>query len=247
MDLRAEPIVVTMPKVEKSRYYSGQLIDLYTFNFAYLGTRSYGNDGGDFLVAGPGWNGDAPRGIKAVLHSETEFAYILFRTQVFDPSDLGNVKKIQAGYRAQPLSKFLGEPAPNPAPAVNWPAPTPDMLTSPAMFSYLNFMLQFCPTNPSEKDLMERFTQCQWPGNVRQLENVVKRYLILNSIEVGADEMATVDATDTAHTFDLKRVGRRAADQAEREVVLRVLDETEWNRKECANTCAFLTKPFATD
>jgi hypothetical protein len=159
MDLRAEPVVVTMPKVEKSRYYSGQLIDLYTFNFAYIGTRTYGNDGGDFLVAGPDWSADAPRGIKAVLHSETEFAYILFRTQLFDPSDLGNVKNIQAGYKAQPLSRFLGKPAPNPAPPVNWPAPTADMLASPSVFSYLNFMLQFCPTNPSEKNLMERFAK----------------------------------------------------------------------------------------
>ena len=159
MDLRAEPIVVTMPKIEKSRYYSGQLIDLYTFNFAYIGTRTYGNDGGDFLIVGPGWSGDAPKGIKAVLHCETEFGYILFRTQLFNPGDIGNVRKIQAGYRAQPLSKFLGKPAPAPAPAVNWPAPAPDMLTSPALFSYLNFMLQFCPTNPSETELMERFAK----------------------------------------------------------------------------------------
>ena len=159
MDLRTEPIVVTMPKVEKARYYSGQLIDLYTFNFAYLGTRTYGNDGGDFLVAGPGWSGDTPKGVKAVFHCETEFAYLLFRTQLFNPSDLGNVKKIQAGYKAQPLSKYLGTLAPTPAPAVNWPAPTPDMLKSPALFSYLNFMLQFCPTVPSEKDLMARFAK----------------------------------------------------------------------------------------
>src|SRR3954447_24396630 len=53
MDLRAEPIVVTMPKIEENRYYTGQLVDLYTFNFAYLGTRSYGNDGGKFVIAGP--------------------------------------------------------------------------------------------------------------------------------------------------------------------------------------------------
>ncbi len=102
-----------------------------------------------------------------------------------------------------------------------------------------HFLEKYCARYGSSrrtfpKDLMERFTQCQWPGNVRQLENVVKRYLILNAIEMGSDEMATVDATATTHTFDLKRVGRRAADQAEREVVLRVLDETEWNRKECA-------------
>jgi hypothetical protein len=159
MDLRAEPIVVTMPKVEESRYYSGQLIDLYTFNVAYLGTRSYGNDGGDFLITGPGWSGDAPKGIKAALRCETEFAYILFRTQLFNPGDLENVKKIQAGYRAQPLSKFPGKAAPTPAPAVNWPAPAPDMLTSPALFGYLNFMLQFCPRNPTEADLMERFAR----------------------------------------------------------------------------------------
>jgi hypothetical protein len=159
MDLRAEPVVVTMPSIEKNRYYTGQMIDLYTFNFAYLGTRRYGNDGGAFLIAGPGWQGETPKGIKAAVRSETEFAYLLFRTQLFNPADLDRVKKIQAGYRAQTLSQYLKQPAPPAAPAVNWPAPSPDMLTSPALFKYLNFMLQFCPTNPSEKDLMERFAK----------------------------------------------------------------------------------------
>ena len=159
MDLRAEPMIVTMPKIEKNRYYTGQMIDLYTFNFAYLGTRSYGNDGGTFMIAGPGWKGETPKGIKAVVQSETEFAYLLFRTQLFNPADLANVKKIQAGYKAQTLSQFLKQPAPPAAPAVAWPKPTPDALTSPALFTYLNFMLQFCPTNPSEKDLMDRFAK----------------------------------------------------------------------------------------
>ncbi len=78
MDLRAEPIVITMPKIEPNRYYTGQMVDLYTYNFAYLGTRSHGNDGGRFMVAGPGWNGETPKGVKAVIRSETEFAYVLF-------------------------------------------------------------------------------------------------------------------------------------------------------------------------
>jgi hypothetical protein len=159
MDLRTEPIIVTMPKIEKNRYYTGQMIDLYTFNFAYLGTRSYGNDGGTFMIAGPGWKGETPKGVKAAAQSETEFAYLLFRTQLFNPADLDNVKKIQAGYKAQTLSQYLKQPAPPAAPAVDWPKPTPDALTSPALFTYLNFMLQFCPTNPSEKDLMDRFAK----------------------------------------------------------------------------------------
>ncbi len=161
MDLRAEPIVVTMPKIEKNRYYTGQLVDLYTFNFAYLGTRSYGNDGGTFLITGPNWNGPTPAGFKAVFHAQTQFAYLLIRTQLFNPADIANVHRIQSGYHAVPLSTFLHQPAPPPAPAVNWPKPTPDLITtpSPAIFPYVNFLLQFCPTDPSETDLMARFAK----------------------------------------------------------------------------------------
>ena len=43
-DLRAEPLVFTVPSVEKGRYFSLQFIDLYTFNFAYVGSRATGND-----------------------------------------------------------------------------------------------------------------------------------------------------------------------------------------------------------
>ena len=159
MDLRAEPLVVTMPAIEKNRYYSGQVIDLYTFNAAYLGTRAFGNDGGTSLIAGPGWKGDTPKGIKAVFRLETEIAYLLFRTQLFSPADLPNVDKIQAGYKAEPLSRFLGKPAPPAAPAIDWPKPTKTMLSSPELFGYLNFLLQFCPTPPSEKDLRARFAK----------------------------------------------------------------------------------------
>ena len=159
MDLRAEPIVVTLPKIEKGRYYSGQLIDLYTFNFAYLGTRAYGNNGGNYLVTGPGWKGETPKDVQAVIPCETQFAYLLIRTQLFNPADIENVRKIQTGYHAQPLSKFLGTPAPPAAPAVSWPKPTKETATTPRLFNLLSFLLQFCPTAPSEQDLMKRFAK----------------------------------------------------------------------------------------
>ncbi len=157
LDLRAEPIVVTVPKIEKRRYYGGQLIDLYTFNFAYVGTRAFGNGGGKYLVAGPGWTGPTPKGIDAVFRAETELVYVLFRTQLFDAADLGRVKKIQAGYRAEPLSHFVGKAAPAAPPAITWPKPTTTMTTSPDAFRYLNFLLDFGPTHPSEQALMARF------------------------------------------------------------------------------------------
>ena len=42
VDLRAEPLVLTVPAVDKERYYSLQFIDLYTYNFAYVGSRATG-------------------------------------------------------------------------------------------------------------------------------------------------------------------------------------------------------------
>lgn len=160
-DLRAEPLVFTVPAIEKARYYSLQFIDLYTFNFAYIGSRATGNEAGSYLLVGPNWKGETPPGIKAVIRSETEFAFVLYRTQLFAPDDIENVKKIQAGYKVEPLSKFLGQPAPAPAPAVDFIAPlsAADERTSPEIFNVLNFILQFCPTHPSETELMARFAE----------------------------------------------------------------------------------------
>ena len=78
-DLRAEPLVLTVPAIEEGRYYSLQFIDMYTFNFAYVGSRATGNDRGSFVLAGPNWQGETPPGIKSVIRAETEFAFVLYR------------------------------------------------------------------------------------------------------------------------------------------------------------------------
>jgi hypothetical protein len=161
LDLRTEPIVLTVPAIEKKRYYSIQLIDAYTHNFEYIGSRSTGNDAGSYLIAGPGWKGDIPQGIKKVLHSETELIVAVYRTQLFNPDDLDNVKKIQEGYKVQPLSAFLGQQAPRAAPPMDFIKPlTPEeQKTSTEFFNILNFALKYCPINPSEKELMRRFAK----------------------------------------------------------------------------------------
>jgi hypothetical protein len=160
-DLRSEPLVLTVPVIEKERYFSVQLIDYYTFNFDYIGTRTSGNDGGSFLLAGPSWKGATPKGVKKVFRCETELAFPTYRTQLFNPGDIDNVKKVQAGYKVQPLSAFLGKPAPKAAPVIDFIKPlTPaEEKTSPQFFNILNFVLQFCPTVPSETELMARFAK----------------------------------------------------------------------------------------
>lgn len=152
LDLRAEPMVICVPAVPKERYYSVQLVDMNSFNYGYIGSRATGNDAGCFMVAGPDWKGETPKGIKKVFNNDTQFGLTIFRTQLFNPADIDNVKKIQAGYKAQPLSAFLGTPAPAAAPAVDWPAIDKDKAKT-GFFNYLAFLLQFIPAQEDEKAL----------------------------------------------------------------------------------------------
>jgi hypothetical protein len=149
LDLRAEPMVISVPPVEKERYFAVQLEDGNTFNYGYIGTRTTGTEGGNFLAVGPNWKGETPAGIKEVFHSSTQFALSGFRTQLFNAEDMPNVVKIQAGYKAQPLSVFLGQPAPAAAPAVDFPKIDKEMVKT-NFFNYLDFALQFAPAGPEE-------------------------------------------------------------------------------------------------
>lgn len=158
MDLRAEPIVISVPAVEKSRYYAVQLEDGNTFNFGYIGSRATGNDAGDYMVAGPGWKGETPAGIKKVFRSTTQFALAGFRTQLFGPEDMPNVIKVQSGYKAQPLSAFLKQPAPPAAPAIDFPKINKELVKA-SFFDYLDFCLQFAPPGPEEKEIRERLAR----------------------------------------------------------------------------------------
>ena len=160
-DLRAEPLVIDVPAVTGGRYYSLQFIDAYTFNFAYVGTRTTGNEAGTFLLAGPGWAGQTPAGIDTVIRCETEFAFVLIRTQLFGPDDIGQVKRVQAGYAVRTLSHFLAKGTPPLAPRIDFPKPlTPDEeRTSLEFFGILSFVLKFCPVHPSERSLRERMSR----------------------------------------------------------------------------------------
>ena len=119
-DLRTEPIVLTVPAMEKNRYFSIQLIDAYTHNFDYIGSRTTGNDAGNYLVAGPDWKGELPKGIKKIIQCETQIALAVYRTQLFNAKDLPNVANIQKKYKVQSLSSFLGTKPPVAAPEIQF-------------------------------------------------------------------------------------------------------------------------------
>jgi hypothetical protein len=172
LDLRAEPIVISVPAVEKSRYHSVQLIDGNTYNYGYIGSRATGIEAGDYLVAGPDWKGATPAGIRKVFTSTTPFGLTIFRTQLFDAGDMPNVKRIQAGYRARPLSAFLKKPAPAAAPVPDFlPATTEGIKEN--FFPYLDAALQFVPETPEDKAVRARLASIGvGPGKVLRLQDL---------------------------------------------------------------------------
>ena len=158
MDLRAEPIVLSLPAVEKGRYYSVMLSDGNTYNYGYMGTRTTGNGAGSYMVVGPDWKGETPKGIKKVFQSSYQFSLAAYRTQLLNANDMDNVKKVQAGYKVQTLSAYLKQPPTPSAPTIDWPKIDKEMVKT-NFFEYLNFALQFAPELPEEKEVRAKLAR----------------------------------------------------------------------------------------
>ena len=160
LDLRREPWVLSVPEVSKDRYYVFQGIDLFTYNFAYVGSRATGHHAGHYLYVGPAWNGKVPAGIDKVFKSDTDIVALYGRTGLDGPSDVKNVQDIQQKYQLVPLSEFEHQAPPAPVPAIKFPVWDEAQATSADFIPYLNFLLQFTqPVDPSEHELMQRFAK----------------------------------------------------------------------------------------
>jgi len=201
LDLRAEPMVVSVPAVPKDRYYVMQWIDLFTQNFAYIGVRSTGFGAGSYMISGPKWKGKKPDGIKQVFKAETEIVGTLTRTALFGPDDIPNVKALQAQYKLQPLSAFLKQSAPPAAPAIDFPPYDKAKARTHDFIGYLNFLLQFAePPDPSEVAIRKRFEKIGiGPGKPWDASKVDPATLA--AIDAGVKEgQAEIDAL-AAKTF----------------------------------------------
>lgn len=187
MDLLAEPMVISVPAVETSRYYSVQLIDSNTYNFGYIGSRTTGNEAGTFMVVGPNWQGVTPPGIGKLFRSRSQIAFALFRTQLINPADMPNVLKIQSDYKAQPLSAYLKQPAICVTPTIDFPKVTQDLVKAD-FFKYLSFMLQFDPGAPDEVAIRAKLARLGiGPGKNFNLDDLTpeQQAAVLEGMQLG--------------------------------------------------------------
>ena len=158
LDLRAEPVVITVPKVEKGRYYSVQLVDGNLYNDGYIGSRTTGNEAGSYAVVGPDWHGDTLTGVGKVFRSTTPFMNVIFRTQLFNAKDMPNVVKVQNGYKVQLLSAFQGKPAPAAAPKIDF-LPANSAGVKANFWSYLSAALNYVPETDKDKEIRAKLAK----------------------------------------------------------------------------------------
>lgn len=159
LDLRSEPQVLSVPAVDDERYYVLQLVDQYTHNFAYVGVLSTGRDAGNYLIAGPDWQGPTPDGVQVVLRSETEIVMVLGRAGLKNAEDLPAVRALQQQYGLRSLHEYIGSAAPVAAPVIDWRPWDSKTGLGLAFIAALNQILSLCPTQPSEQALRARFAR----------------------------------------------------------------------------------------
>jgi hypothetical protein len=201
-DIRNEPVVISVPEMEPERFYHFQLIDIYTHNFAYLGTLTTGNGAGKYLIANQNFKGKKPEGIREVITCETNLFFVVVRTQMMDQNDLGNVKRIQDQYKLETLSEFLG----NESTAIETKEEFPewhegDQFT-PAAFTYMDVMLGFINPLSEELEMMKRFARLGiGTGDGFRMSNFDEE--VQEAIEDGVKEgFAEIEAFLAAHSSD---------------------------------------------
>ena len=97
-----------------------------------------------------------------------------------------------------------------------------------------------CRAKAISPDLMRVLEKYHWPGNIRELENLVKRYVILGNEDVISSDLVAREQEyfnpdiNLDGPISLKKLTRQAVRELERKVILKVLQANHWNRKQAA-------------
>jgi DNA-binding NtrC family response regulator len=115
-----------------------------------------------------------------------------------------------------------------------------------------NFSIHYRrPSRELPEELRKAFACYAWPGNIRELENTIRRFVLLPDLELALTDLQVVaernaqSSPDQSHSLrevaaqaaeprSLREVAAQAAERAERELVLRTLEQVKWNRKQAA-------------
>jgi len=163
LDLRVNPVVLTVPRVGGDRYVSFQLTDLFTNDFAYISPAppddTIDAEADTWMIVGPRWNRPAPPEIDHVINAPTDFALCVARTQVLSDEDLPAARRLQQTYKSQTLVDFLRRNIGGRS-VVSAFVPWNEQAAASAEFiRYVNAILQHFEIPEREAPLLDRFAR----------------------------------------------------------------------------------------
>ncbi len=202
MDLRKDPVVITVPATTDSLAYIVQLVDFYTQNFDDITVPKTGDKANYMIVPGP-WSGRTPDGITRVIQCETLLALAIVRP--WPSMNRAATEKLLDGFDVETLSEFQGKPVKQ-SDALIFPPYSKETANSAGFFQYLNFALQFCPVHPSEIQERARFAKLGIDAG-KSFNVATRDPAMLQAINQGIAEAKSAIAQAPA---DAARYGTRA-------------------------------------
>lgn len=201
-DISNEPVVISVPDINADRFYHFQLIDLFSHNFAYIGTLSTGSQAGKYLIAPSNWEGDKPEGISDIIRCESDLFFTIVRTQLMDENDLSKVEAIQNEYQIQLLSSYLGKEAAKASDKKDWPTWNEGDQFTEASFKYVDVVLNMTQKIESETALRVQFAKLgigtDAPFNFESFDKEIQ-----DAIKAGVKEgFAEIEAFVKVHGTD---------------------------------------------
>ncbi len=198
IDLSEEPLVLSVPAIA-DRYYVMPLMDAWTNVFASVGTRTTGTDAGHYIIAGPNWQGDVPRGLQ-LIRSPTNMTWLIGRIQTNTESDFAYVSKLQEQFTLMPLSAW-GTGKPNQGYTVNQsetqaaqdnPSARVDAMSAEDFYSILSRLMGEQPPADIDRPMLQTLSKFGIePGKPFEIEKLgfVRRMLLEKSMEIARNKL----------------------------------------------------------
>ena len=154
VDLSGGPLLLHVPDTAGA-YYVLQFVDVWSNNFAYLGTRATGTEEANWLIVPPGWSdtdtgtGTAPDSVRGVIDAPTTVVTIVGRNACDGPDDMPRVQALQQQLTLTPLDTAARQ--------TGLPAPDPDVPEELRFFEQLRVWMADFPASARDQDYEARF------------------------------------------------------------------------------------------
>jgi hypothetical protein len=112
LDVAAEPVIISVPDMDKGRYWVLHTMDMGHYTTSMIGARTRGTKGGHFMFAANGWKGEVPASVDEVIRVDSNLLKVMGRIMATSPEDEKVALNYMDDWNVRTLSAYLGEPGP---------------------------------------------------------------------------------------------------------------------------------------